>query len=149
MQGFDANPPPRPQPHPNNNNNADANDENPQGDENIYNNDDDSNNEDANDINNDIVGGNDAANGVPVAAQAVAQNNMLNGARNNAPNRAQRNARGAAAAPAPPFNLVRWLNAVYHSGFTIPTTPGILMDVLSLFMGLFFSIVPAWVPYRL
>ena len=66
---------------------------------------------------------------------------------------------GAGAVPAPaaraprappaPLNVVQYLNVLYHSGFMIPTAPGILLDVVSLFMGLFFSIVPSWAPYRL
>jgi hypothetical protein len=40
------------------------------------------------------------------------------------------------------------LITLYHSGLPIPTGPGLLLDIVSLFMGLFFSIIPSWVPYR-
>jgi hypothetical protein len=39
--------------------------------------------------------------------------------------------------------------SIYHSGLTIPTQPGILLDVVSLLMSVFLSVVPGWVPYRL
>eukprot|EP00598_Pedospumella_elongata_P008393 CAMPEP_0184984962 /NCGR_PEP_ID=MMETSP1098-20130426/13805_1 /TAXON_ID=89044 /ORGANISM="Spumella elongata, Strain CCAP 955/1" /LENGTH=381 /DNA_ID=CAMNT_0027509009 /DNA_START=99 /DNA_END=1244 /DNA_ORIENTATION=- len=54
----------------------------------------------------------------------------------------------AAARPAP-LNAVQYLNQLGRDGFTIPTAPGIFLDVLSFFMGLIFSIVPSWAPYRL
>lgn len=128
-QGFEFTPPPRPLPNHNN-----ANDEN------------------------NAAG--DANGGVPNGggANAVAENNLAGpgaapgggggaGVQNNVrPNNAPNN---APAVPAAPFNLVNWVNEVYHSGFTIPTAPGILMDIVALIMGLFFSIVPSWAPYRL
>eukprot|EP01032_Pedospumella_encystans_P008021 gene8021-9560_t len=54
----------------------------------------------------------------------------------------------AAARPAP-LNAVQYLNQLCRDGFTIPTAPGIVLDVVSFFMGLIFSIVPSWAPYRL
>ena len=53
-----------------------------------------------------------------------------------------------AARPAP-LNAVQYLNQLCRDGFTIPTAPGIFLDVVSFFMGLIFSIVPSWAPYRL
>lgn len=59
----------------------------------------------------------------------------------------------AAAPPQPPLagpvGFLQSLITLYHSGLTIPTSPGLLMDLVSLLMGMFFSIVPGWVPYRL
>ena len=54
----------------------------------------------------------------------------------------------AAARPAP-LNAVQYLNQLCRDGFTIPTAPGVFLDILSFFMGLIFSIVPSWAPYRL
>lgn len=75
-------------------------------------------------------GGVDAVNGIGVPAAPIA-------------------AAPAPRAPPAPLNAVQYLNMLYHSGFMIPTGPGILLDAVSLFMGLFFSIVPSWAPYRL
>lgn len=54
-----------------------------------------------------------------------------------------------AAPPRVPLNAVQYLNQLCRDGFTIPTGPGIFLDVVSFFMGLIFSIVPSWAPYRL
>lgn len=57
---------------------------------------------------------------------------------------------GAPARPQPaPLNAVQYLNQLCRDGFTIPTAPGIFLDVVSFFMGLVFSIVPSWAPFRL
>ncbi len=53
------------------------------------------------------------------------------------------------AQPRAPMNAVQYLNQLCRDGFTIPTGPGIFLDVVSFFMGLIFSIVPSWAPYRL
>ena len=50
--------------------------------------------------------------------------------------------------PPPPQSFLQQLVAVYNSGLTIPTGPGIFLDALSLCMGLVLSIVPTWAPYQ-
>mmetsp|Transcript_25001 Transcript_25001/g.50174 ORF Transcript_25001/g.50174 Transcript_25001/m.50174 type:complete len:334 (+) Transcript_25001:32-1033(+) len=53
-----------------------------------------------------------------------------------------------AGAPGGRLGLLQSIVSLYQSGFTIPTTPGMLMDLISLLMGIFLSIVPGWTPYR-
>jgi hypothetical protein len=56
----------------------------------------------------------------------------------------------APAAPAPPRGRIgRWIaywGDVYNEGFPVPQSPGILLDIFSLIMGLFASLYPHWDP---
>jgi len=56
----------------------------------------------------------------------------------------------APAVPAPPRGRVgRWMaywGDVYNEGFPVPQSPGILLDIFSLVMGLFASLYPHWDP---
>jgi hypothetical protein len=56
-------------------------------------------------------------------------------------------AREEEAAAAAPQTLWQMLRVAYQNEFHIPTAPGILLDILSFFMGLFFSVHPKWEPY--